>query len=102
MAAGEDQAEAIVFDFFICNLLVPAGGVVAARFQMGNKIFLYSIETRAPAHGVDGLEARLGNKPRAWLVGNASEGPGFQSCGERLVHRFFGQVQISEKAHERG
>ncbi len=67
MAAGENQTEAIVLDLsipalFISNLSLPAESVpgrsvIAARFHMVNKISLCSIEARAPAHSVDGLEA---------------------------------------------
>ena len=57
MAAGENQTEAIVLDLFIANLF-PAGSVVDARFHVGNKISLCSVEACPPAHSVDGLEAR--------------------------------------------
>ena len=57
MAAGENQTEAIVLDLFISDLFIPAGSVVDARFHVGNKISLCSIEARAPAHSVYGLEA---------------------------------------------
>ena len=52
MAAGEDQTESIIVDLFIGE-----GSVVYARFNMSNKISLCSIEARAPAHSVYGLEA---------------------------------------------
>jgi hypothetical protein len=52
MAAGEDQAEAIVLNLFLLER-----GVVDARFYVGNQISLCSIEMRAPTHGVYGLEA---------------------------------------------
>jgi len=52
MAAGENQTEAIVLALFISNLFIPAEIDVDARFQMGKKISLYSIEARAPAHSV--------------------------------------------------
>ncbi len=94
MAAGENQ-------LFISNLFIPAGSVVDARFHMGNKISLCSIEARASAHCVYGFEACRRNQPGAWLVRNASKRPGLQSGSERLVHRLFGEVQVSEKAHER-
>jgi hypothetical protein len=57
MAAGENQTEAIVVNLLILDLFVSARNVVEARFHMGNKIPLSSIEARAPAHSVDGLEA---------------------------------------------
>ena len=57
MAAGEDQAEAIVVDLFIPNLFVPAGRIVDARLHVSEKVSLRSIETRAPAQRVDRFEA---------------------------------------------
>ena len=57
VAAGEDETEAIVVNFFIANFLIPGGGVGDARFDMGDEITLCSIEARAPADDVDGLEA---------------------------------------------
>jgi hypothetical protein len=57
MAAGEDQAEAIVVDLFIRNLFNFGESVVDARFEVSNKIFLCTIEARASAHSVYGLEA---------------------------------------------
>jgi hypothetical protein len=52
MAAGEDQAESIIL-----NLLLIEGRFVDARLDVGSKISLCSVEARAPAHPVDGLEA---------------------------------------------
>jgi hypothetical protein len=52
MAAGEDQAEAIIFD-----LLVIEGSFVDACLHVERKISLCSVEVRAPAHDVYGLEA---------------------------------------------
>ena len=97
MAASEDQTEAIIF-----NLLVVERSFVDARFQLERNIVLRSVEARSPAHHIDGLEACRGNQPGARLVRNTSLGPGLQSSGERLVHGLFGEVQISEKAHQRG
>ncbi len=57
MAAGEDQTEAIVLNLFIPALFISNLSLPAARFHMGNKISLCSIEARAPAHSVYGLEA---------------------------------------------
>jgi hypothetical protein len=52
MAAGEDQTEAIIFD-----LLVIGENFVDARFHVARKISLCSVEVRAPAHPIYGLEA---------------------------------------------
>src|SRR5215467_12148237 len=101
MAAGEDQAESIILD-----LLIIERSCGAAHFPFAvmveRKIFLCSfIEARAPAHPIDGFEACRGNQPGARLVRNTSPRPGLQSGGECLMHGLFGEIQISEEAHQR-
>jgi len=44
MAARENQTKAIVFDLFVVER-----SRIGARFEVSNKIFLYSIEARACA-----------------------------------------------------
>ena len=51
--------------------------------------------------GRDRLEACRCNQPGARLFRNARLRPGLQSGGERLMHGLFGEIQISEEAHER-
>ena len=55
MAAGEDQAEAIVFDLLVI-FIFTGGRFVEVRFGVERKISLCSVEARAPAHPIDGLE----------------------------------------------
>ena len=100
MAAGENQTEAIVLNLISISTF-PFGDVVDARFHVGNKISLCSIEARAPAHRVYGLEACRRYQPGARFVRNAGLRPRLQSGSECLVHRLFGEIQISEEAHER-
>ena len=62
MAAGEDQTEAIIFDFLVVHLLDTEGSFVDARFvdvrfSVERKISLCSVGARAPAHPIYGLEA---------------------------------------------
>ena len=57
MAAGEDQTEAIIFDLLVIFALTE-GSFVDARFHIVQKISLRSVEARAPAYPIDGLEAR--------------------------------------------
>src|SRR5215471_8224638 len=100
MAAGEDQAETIIFDLIFVRIRTE-GSCVAARFDVGNEIFLCSVQPSAPAYSVYGFEACCGNQPGTRLVGNTSLGPGLQSDGECLMHGLFGEIQISEKAQKR-
>ena len=92
MAAGEDETEAIVFDLFVF-----AGSVDDKRFHVGDEISLRSVETRAPAHCVDGLEAAGGDEPRTGIVRDTDLRPGLQSGGESLMHGLFGDIEITEE-----
>lgn len=96
MSADEDKTEAIVLDLLIHLLCFTE-----ARLQVVSNVFLCSIEARATAHCVDGLEACRGNQPGARLVRNARLRPRLQCGSERLVHRLFGQVQVTEQSYER-
>ena len=101
MATGEDQTEAIIFDLLVIDLFVMQGSFIDARFCIERKIFLGSVDARAPAHPIYGLEARRGNQPGARAVRNTSLRPGLQSGGECLMHGLFGEIQTFEEAHER-
>src|SRR5262245_38297173 len=68
MAAGKNQTEAIIFDLLVI-FIFNGGRVADARFHVGNKIFLRSIEARPPAHRIDGLEACGRNQPGARVSG---------------------------------
>jgi hypothetical protein len=67
MAAGEDQTQAIIFDLLVSHLLETERSLVDTRrvdlsflelrFRVERKISLRSIEARAAAHSIDGLEA---------------------------------------------
>jgi hypothetical protein len=69
---------------------------------VNNEISPRSLETRAPAHGVDGLEAGGGNEPRAGMVRDTGLRPGLQCGGECLMHGFLSQIEIAEETHKRG
>ena len=91
----------ILSDLFISDLFISAGSVVDARFHVGDEISLRSVETRAPAHCVDGLEAGGGDEPRTGIVRDTDPRPGLQSGGEGLMHRLFGEIEIAEEARKR-
>ena len=106
MAAGEDQTKAIILDLFILDLFIldlfaSVWSIVDSRFHVGNEISLRSVETRAPAHGVDGLEAGGGDEPRTGIVRDTGLRPRLQSGGECLMHGLFGEIEIAEETHER-
>ena len=95
MAAGEDEAEAIVFDFLICVRCF-----VDARFEVECQVSLRGVESRPLAHRVNGLETRSRYEPGAGVFRYASLRPGVQGGSESLMHGLFGKIEIAEQAHQ--
>src|SRR5215471_11059956 len=100
MAAGEDQTESIVLDLVILDLFNLVGSVVDARFHVGNKISLCSIEARAPAHSVYGLEACRRNQPWSRVAGYSTLRPQAQRRRKGFVHRLLGKIKVTEQADQ--
>jgi len=100
MAAGEDEAEAVVFDFGFGRLCGGGGG--EAGFDGGGEVLPGTAESGAAAENVNGFEAGGGDEPGTRVGGNAGARPGFESGGEGFVHGFFGEIEIAEKADEGG
>ena len=92
MAAGEDEAEAIVFDF---RVLVRC--FVDARFEAECEVSLRGVESRPLAHRVNGLETRRRYEPGAGVFRYASLRPGIQGGSKSLMHGLFGKVEIAEQ-----
>jgi hypothetical protein len=99
--AGEDQTEAIVLDLLISGLFTSARTVIDARFHMDNKISLCPSKRAHRRITSMALKNAVEINQWAWLVRNTSLRPEFQSGGECLMHGFFGEIQISEEAHQR-
>ena len=59
------------------------------------------VEARAPAHGVDRLEAAGRDEPRARVVGQPLARPLLDGRRKRVVHRLFGAIEIAEQADQR-
>jgi hypothetical protein len=73
MAPGEDEAEAIVFDF-----LAFVRCFVNAGFEAECQVSLRGVESRPLAHRVNGLETRSRYEPGAGVFRYASLRPGVQ------------------------
>ena len=98
MAAREDQAQPVVLDaLFVC----PRRGVVDSDVGRVADV-VEGIETGAPAQAVDGLEASGRHQPRARIGGHAVARPLLQRRPERVVQRFFGDVEVAEQPDQRG
>ena len=101
MAAGEDQTEAIVFDLFISVSSFPPGASLT-RDSMWATRSLCAPSKRARRRITSmALKRAVEISHGTWIVRNASLRPGLQSGGECLMHRLFGQIQVSEEAHQR-
>ena len=99
MAAGEDQTEAIVLDLFI-SLLTRCG--VLTRDSMWATRSLCAPSKRARRRIASmALKRAVEISHGRGLSGMPVFGHVIQSGGECLVHRLFGQVQVSQQAHER-
>ena len=99
MAAGEDQAQPVVFDAFV----VHASAIVACqRTSRSVDIVRQRLESGAPAHCIDGLEPAGRNEPGARIGGHAIARPLLQRRPERVVQRLFGEIEVAEQADQRG
>src|SRR5207253_11468249 len=93
VAASEDQAQAIVLDrLALCRLL---------RGERLGMLLLQRIEARAPADGIDRLEAAGRDEPGARVRRHAFGGPLLERRAERLVQRLLREVEVDQQAQER-
>jgi hypothetical protein len=97
MAAGEHEAHPVVLDV----LAVPGRVIVGDRFDLLGDV-VERDEPRAPADPVDRLEAAGRHEPGARIGGHAVPRPLFERRPEGLVQRLLGEIEIAEKADERG
>lgn len=97
MAAGEDETEAIVLYF----RTIPSGGIdAAALFEHGTGD--RTVKPGLAAQYVDGFESSGGNEPGARVGGHTFAWPLFESGGKGGLQGLFGQIEIAEKADQRG
>ncbi len=104
VAAGEDQAQAIVFE--IAGVFEIPAGVGGHGGHRSNdacgKRRARPIEARSSPQHVNRLEASGRNKPGSRIVGHAIGRPAFQGGRERVVHGLLGEIEIAEEAYEGG
>jgi hypothetical protein len=97
MATGENEAKLVVLDQLVTEL-----GVRRRCLQLDRDSFQGSVEPRTPANPIDRLEATGRHQPPIGIGGHALTRPSLDGGGERLVHRLLGEIEIAEKADERG
>ena len=97
MAAREDQPQAIVFDAVVDRFRRLGGACGDPLGELRQR----RVEARAPAHGVDRLEAAGRDEPRTRVVGQPLTRPLLDGRRKRVVHRLFGAIEIAEQADQR-
>ena len=98
VAAREDEAQPIVFDALFVR---PRRGVDDGDVRFVADV-VERVETLAPAHAVDRLEASGRHQPRARIGGHAVARPLLQRRPEGVVQRFLGDVEVAQQADQRG
>ena len=95
MAAGEDEAEAVVVDRGHCFLLCVAVGF--SSVTLGGLAFGVRLAER-----VDGCVLRDRREPGSRVVGDAALGPRRQRAGDGVVEGVFGEIPVVGEADEGG
>src|SRR5436305_5086186 len=98
MAAGEDQAEAIVLDAFRVG---PRRGIDSGDLRVRAGL-VERVEPRLPSQAVDRLEAAGRNEPGAWVRRHAVARPLLERRPERVVERLLGGIEVADQSDERG
>ena len=78
----------------------PCRRIIDGNVERGARL-VQRIEARAPAHGVDRLEAAGGHEPGAGVGGNAVAWPLLERRPESVVQRFLSRVEVAEQPDER-
>ena len=96
MAAGEDQAQAIVLDRLLLVLAWARIGDLLDCFS----VFVDAGEAGLAAKAVDCLEPANGNEPRDRIGRHAVARPLFGGCDEGVVFGFLGAFEAAEEPNE--
>ncbi len=98
MAAGEDQAQPVIFECFV------GGAVVVGRGDGGDelRVLIHRCEACMAADAVDGLEAAGGHQPGTRVGGQTFARPLLKRRAKGFLHRFFGKIEIAQQADQRG
>src|SRR3984893_12500034 len=98
MTAGKNQAQPIILK---AVLFIGPSRRTPLRFEISRELVLRRIKSCPSTQSINGFESGDRNQPWSPPVRNTSLRPGLQSGGECLMHGLFGEIQISEEAHER-
>ena len=98
MAAGKDQAEAVVGNFIGLEAGIWIRGHKPGRNFLVQRFF----ETSATSDAVDGFVPGGLNNPSARIIGHSDGAPMRESGGESILHRVFGKLEVADQANHRG
>src|SRR5713226_7974579 len=98
MTARKNQAQPIILK---AVLFIGPFRRTPLRFEISHELVLRRIKSCPSTQSINGFESGRRNQPWSRVVRNTSLRPGLQSGGECLMHGLFGEIQISEEAHER-
>jgi hypothetical protein len=98
MAAGEDQAQAIVWnqELLLIELVVLGHRRWLERLKLLELLGAAALSPKP----VDRLVPRGGRDPGAGVVRDASLGPDLHGGDERLLNRVLGEVEVAEYADQ--
>src|SRR5580704_15912400 len=101
MTAGKNQAQPIVFkaEIFIA-VLVGTFRRTPLRFEMSREIVLRRIESCPSTQSINGFESGRRNQPWSGVIGYSTARPQAQRSRKGFVHRFLGQIKITEQADQ--
>jgi hypothetical protein len=98
MAAGEDQLEPLVRERLLVHLLVHLDFHGLGHIEQARLLG----ECALAAQAVNGAIARGDRQPRARIGRRAFARPALRGSRERLLRRFFGEIEVAEEADQVG
>src|SRR5208337_5553967 len=98
MTAGKNQAQPIILKAI---LLIGPLRRTPLRFEMAHELVLRRIESGPSTQSINGFESGRRNQPWSRVAGYSTLRPQAQRSRKSFVHGFFGDIEISEQAHQR-
>ena len=95
MAAGEDQAQAVILDRLRLWLLGDQ-----FRFQPLRHLLIGNIKARLAPQLVNHLKTPGGNQPGARVLRNPLTRPLVERRGKGLLQRLFREIKVTEQANQ--
>ena len=98
MTAREDQPQPVILD----ALIVPHGSLRDVGLEPLGDPRQRLVESRPPAHAIDGLETPRRHQPRPRVRRHAVPWPLLHGRSKGILQRLLGQVEVAEQADQGG